>query len=169
MVESLVPELARLVVKSVRTWNRSVTLTTALTFGGITVALALGVGLVGYGAGWQAGRNAAVSASGALADAVHQAGPETEAALVAGPHGLSQPAVDAIELRPDIILTPLVAFDARLNRLGQGAGYYDRAFERFPDAWRIGVAWSVQQVADVPTEPWDKPLHAVVTEQGWIV
>ncbi|HEX4694069.1 5-formyltetrahydrofolate cyclo-ligase [Sphingomonas sp.] len=93
---------------------------------------------------------------------------ETEAALVAGPFGLSQPATDAIELRPDIILTPLVAFDAELDRLGQGAGYYDRAFERFPDAWRVGVAWSVQQVDDLPVEPWDMRLHAVVTEQGWI-
>ena len=93
---------------------------------------------------------------------------ETEAALVAGPFGLSQPAADAIELRPDIILTPLIAFDAKLDRLGQGAGYYDRAFERFADAWRIGVAWSIQQVEDLPTEPWDMPLHAVVTEQGWI-
>jgi 5-formyltetrahydrofolate cyclo-ligase len=93
---------------------------------------------------------------------------ETEAALEAGPFGLSQPASDAIELRPDIILTPLVAFDAALNRLGQGAGYYDRAFARFPDALRIGVAWSVQRVEGVPVEAWDVPLHAIVTEQGWI-
>jgi 5-formyltetrahydrofolate cyclo-ligase len=93
---------------------------------------------------------------------------ETEAALEAGPFGLSQPAADAIELRPDIILTPLLAFDAELDRLGQGAGYYDRAFARFPDAWRVGVAWSVQQVEDLPVEPWDMPLHAVITEQGWI-
>ncbi|THD35466.1 MAG: 5-formyltetrahydrofolate cyclo-ligase [Sphingomonas sp.] len=93
---------------------------------------------------------------------------ETEAALEAGPFGLSQPAADAIELRPDIILTPLVAFDAKLDRLGQGAGYYDRAFARFPEAWRVGVAWSCQQVADLPIEPWDISLHAVVTEQGWI-
>jgi len=93
---------------------------------------------------------------------------ETEAALEAGPFGLSQPASDAAELLPDIILTPLVAFDAGLNRLGHGAGYYDRAFARFPNAWRVGVAWSVQQVAHLPVEPWDVPLHAVVTEQGWI-
>jgi 5-formyltetrahydrofolate cyclo-ligase len=93
---------------------------------------------------------------------------ETEAALEAGPFGLSQPATDAIELRPDIILTPLLAFDAKLDRLGQGAGYYDRAFARFPDAWRVGVAWSVQQVEDLPVAPWDMPLHAIVTEQGWI-
>jgi 5-formyltetrahydrofolate cyclo-ligase len=93
---------------------------------------------------------------------------ETEAALEAGPFGLSQPAADAIELRPDIVLAPLVAFDAALNRLGQGAGYYDQAFARFPEAWRVGVAWSVQQVDELPVEAWDIPLHAIVTEQGWI-
>jgi 5-formyltetrahydrofolate cyclo-ligase len=93
---------------------------------------------------------------------------ETEAALEAGPFGLSQPAADAADLRPDIILTPLLAFDAKLDRLGQGAGYYDRAFARFPDALRVGVAWSVQQVEDLPVDRWDVPLHAIVTEKGWI-
>lgn len=93
---------------------------------------------------------------------------ETEATLEAGPFGLSQPAADAIELRPDIILTPLVAFDAELNRLGQGAGYYDRVFARFPDAWRVGIAWSCQLVEELPVQDWDVPLHAIVTEQGWI-
>ena len=93
---------------------------------------------------------------------------ETEAALEAGPFGLSQPSALAAELRPDIILTPMLAFDAKLDRLGQGAGYYDGAFARFPDAWRVGVAWSVQQVEDLPVDPWDMALHAVVTEQGWI-
>lgn len=93
---------------------------------------------------------------------------ETEAALVGGPYGLSQPADTCADLRPDIILTPLVAFDAALNRLGQGAGYYDRAFAAFPDAWRVGVAWSVQQVAALPLETWDVPLHAILTESGWI-
>lgn len=93
---------------------------------------------------------------------------DTEAALVGGPYGLRQPASAAEAVAPDIILTPLLAFDSALNRLGQGAGYYDRAFAAFPDAWRIGVAWSVQQVAALPIEAWDVPLHAVVTEQGWI-
>lgn len=93
---------------------------------------------------------------------------ETEAALEAGPFGLIQPSTLAAELLPDIILTPMLGFDAKLDRLGQGAGYYDGAFARFPDAWRVGVAWSVQQVEDLPVDPWDMPLHAVVTEQGWI-
>ena len=82
IVESLAPELAKLMAKSVRTWNRSVTLKTALTFGGCAVALALGVGMAGYGAGWQAGHTSALSASGALTGAIHQAGPDAETALV---------------------------------------------------------------------------------------
>ena len=89
-------------------------------------------------------------------------------ALIPGPFGLSQPPADAVALVPDIILTPLLALDPKLNRLGQGAGYYDRAFAQFPLARRIGVAWSVQQVEAVPTDAWDMPLHAVITEQGWI-
>ena len=93
---------------------------------------------------------------------------DTEAALAAGPYGLSQPAETAIELQPDIILTPLLGFDRALNRIGQGAGHYDRAFAAFPDAWRVGVAWSVQQVDALETDAWDVPLHAIVTETEWI-
>lgn len=91
---------------------------------------------------------------------------DTEAALAAGPFGLSQPDAAAAELVPDIILTPLVGFDADRNRLGQGAGHYDRAFARFPDAWRVGIAWSVQQVDALPADSWDVPLHLIVTERG---
>jgi 5-formyltetrahydrofolate cyclo-ligase len=84
--------------------------------------------------------------------------------LVAGPLGLQQPSTDSAEAEPDIILTPLLAFDAALNRLGQGAGHYDRVFERLPGAWRIGVAWSVQRVEALVIDSWDMPLHGVVTE-----
>ena len=66
-----------------------------------------------------------------------------------------------------MILTPLLAFDAALNRLGQGAGHYDRAFAANAGAWRIGVAWSVQRVETLPADPWDVPLHNIITEQGW--
>ncbi len=92
----------------------------------------------------------------------------TEATLVAGPFGLQQPAADAAALAPDIILTPLLAFDSKLDRLGQGAGYYDRAFAQFPDARRIGVAWEMQRVETLPVDAWDIPLHAIITENGWI-
>lgn len=91
-----------------------------------------------------------------------------EEALVAGPFGLTQPGPDAPEVAPDIILTPLVAYDRALHRLGQGAGFYDRAFARYPDAWRVGIAWSAQEVAAVPTDPWDVPLHALLNEHEFL-
>jgi len=93
---------------------------------------------------------------------------EIGAPLVDGPFGLRQPDPASPEAAPDTILTPLLGFDGRLNRLGQGAGHYDRAFARYPGAWRVGVAWSVQEVPAVPTEIWDVPLHAVITEKSML-
>ncbi|KQU62349.1 5-formyltetrahydrofolate cyclo-ligase [Sphingomonas sp. Leaf339] len=90
-------------------------------------------------------------------------------ALVDGPFGLRQPDAGAAELAPDIILTPLVGFDRRGNRLGQGAGHYDRAFAAYPAAWRIGIAHAAQEVPSLTPDPWDVPLHAILTEQEWIV
>lgn len=90
-----------------------------------------------------------------------------DTALITGPFGLTQPVPDSPELVPDIFLTPLVAYDRALHRLGQGAGFYDRAFARYPDAWRVGIAWSAQEVAVVPTDSWDVPLHAVLTEHDF--
>ena len=89
--------------------------------------------------------------------------------LALGPFGLTQPAADAEPLEPSVILTPLVAFDRSGNRLGQGAGHYDRAFAVHSNAWRVGVAWSVQEVDALTPDPWDVPLHAIVTEKEWIV
>ena len=91
-----------------------------------------------------------------------------DAALVTGPFGLRQPAADLPELAPDIILTPLVGFDRRGNRLGQGAAHYDRAFAAYPAAWRVGVAWAAQEVTALEPDPWDMPLHAIATEKEWI-
>ena len=93
---------------------------------------------------------------------------DAEDDLAPGPFGLQQPHHASPALAPDLVLTPLVAFDSALNRLGQGAGHYDRAFAEFPNAVRIGVAWSVQQVDTLPADPWDMPLHAIATETGWI-
>jgi len=90
-------------------------------------------------------------------------------ALVPGPFGLLQPPAEAREVAPDIILAPLVGFTRRGDRLGQGAGHYDRAFMRYPGAWRVGIAWSVQEVDALPADPWDVPLHAIATETEWIV
>lgn len=89
--------------------------------------------------------------------------------LEATRYGLMHPAADAVTLVPDAILCPLVGFDRTMHRLGQGGGYYDRAFAAHPKAIRIGVAWSVQEIDAVPREPHDMPLDAVLTEREWIV
>ena len=82
IMANLAPDLAKLVTKSVTAWSRSVTLRTALTFGGFAVALALGVGAAGYGAGWRDGRDGTRVTAGALVGALAQAGPSAETALV---------------------------------------------------------------------------------------
>lgn len=88
--------------------------------------------------------------------------------LIPGLFGLLQPDADAPEIAPDLVLAPLVGFDRAMRRLGQGAGFYDRAFARLPAARRIGLAWSMQETDALPADPWDVPLHAVVTEKEWI-
>jgi 5-formyltetrahydrofolate cyclo-ligase len=88
--------------------------------------------------------------------------------LIAGPLGLTQPTAQAAVCEPDLILAPLLGFDRTLGRIGQGAGFYDRAFATFPNARRIGLAWSVQEVDAIPMDPWDVPLHGLATEREWI-
>lgn len=70
--------------------------------------------------------------------------------------------------RPDVALVPAVAFDARGFRLGFGQGYYDRllAGPGFARTFLIGMAHPFQLVDELPTDPWDQPVHAVVTEEG---
>jgi 5-formyltetrahydrofolate cyclo-ligase len=88
--------------------------------------------------------------------------------LEAGPFGLMQPISDSAAVEPDIVIVPLVAFDDRLMRLGQGAGHYDRALSLLDKTTAIGLAWSVQQAEMLPADPWDVPLDAILTEKSWI-
>jgi len=67
---------------------------------------------------------------------------------------------------PNFLLIPLLAFDAKGNRLGYGGGYYDRTLEQHPTAYRLGCAFDAQEVEHVPVEDTDLRLHAVVTEMG---
>lgn len=88
--------------------------------------------------------------------------------LIPGLFGTSHPEPGAGPVIPDAIVAPLLGFDPAMNRLGQGGGYYDRAFARHPDALRIGIAWSVQEHDLLPADPWDLPLDAVLTEVAFI-
>lgn len=68
---------------------------------------------------------------------------------------------------PDLILTPLLAFDPFGGRLGQGGGYYDRTFAERPHALRIGYAYAGQAVDRLALEDHDIRLHGVLTENGY--
>jgi 5-formyltetrahydrofolate cyclo-ligase len=73
----------------------------------------------------------------------------------------------------DLVLTPLVGFDARGNRLGMGGGFYDRslAFLLRRQHWHkprlVGLAYDFQQLPELPAARWDVPLSAVATDTGW--
>lgn len=84
-------------------------------------------------------------------------------------HRFRQPKADNDSVVPQLVLVPLVAFDRRLRRLGQGGGHYDRALWRLPAAFKLGLAWSVQEVAEVPSEAHDIALDAIITEAELII
>ena len=83
--------------------------------------------------------------------------------LEKGDYGLMQPAADATALIPDVLFVPLLAFDERGARLGQGGGHYDRWLADHPGTMAIGLGWDCQLVDTVPTENHDMPLAAIVT------
>ncbi|MGC4251262.1 MAG: 5-formyltetrahydrofolate cyclo-ligase [Sphingobium sp.] len=87
-----------------------------------------------------------------------------DAPLLPGPFGTRHPERGEGPVSPDAIIAPLLGFDRAMNRMGQGGGYYDRAFARHPDALRIGLAWSAQEQDMIPADPWDLPLHMIMTE-----
>lgn len=71
--------------------------------------------------------------------------------------------IDAASL--DVVVVPGVAFTADGCRLGQGGGHYDRFLTRLrPDCLTIGVCFAEQLVADLPTEPHDVRVDAVITD-----
>jgi len=91
--------------------------------------------------------------------------PATESTI--GSYGIEEP-LDGASVpfeRHVVILTPLVAFDRAGRRLGQGGGFYDRMMGQAGTSrpLMIGVAYSFQEVEQVPVEPWDQPIDAVVT------
>lgn len=71
----------------------------------------------------------------------------------------------------NVLFMPLVTFDDDGNRLGMGAGYYDRFVGALPQTMRpllIGLAHEVQRASGpLDHQPWDIPLDAVATEVGW--
>ena len=99
----------------------------------------------------------------------------SEAELEPSRLGLMEPLSGAPEVAPaalDLVLVPLVAFDAARNRIGRGRAYYDRTFAFLADSprprhpWLVGLAHDLQLVDELVPAPHDIVLDAVVTPSG---
>lgn len=87
--------------------------------------------------------------------------------LMLGPLGIPEPSPAAAEVVPDIMLTPLAAFDRLGHRIGYGAGHYDVTFAHLRKTKQIvgiGLAFAVQETEAVPALAHDVALDYVLTE-----
>lgn len=88
--------------------------------------------------------------------------------LSGGQWGIREPAADAPEVAPDILIVPLAAFDRSGNRIGYGAGYYDmtlRGLRKVKKIVAIGIGFAAQEIDKVPTTTRDERLDLVLTER----
>jgi 5-formyltetrahydrofolate cyclo-ligase len=100
------------------------------------------------------------------------------AALQANRYGIPEPVAHATaRLAPtdvDVVLVPLLGFDRRGNRLGSGAGFYDRSFAFLGAAQRparpvlVGIGYHFQEVAQIMPESWDVKLDFIATDRELI-
>jgi 5-formyltetrahydrofolate cyclo-ligase len=69
----------------------------------------------------------------------------------------------------DLIIVPGVVFDENCNRIGFGAGYYDRFLpKRLKNTTAIGIAYNYQIIDRVPTDAYDVPLDYIITQERTI-
>ena len=83
-------------------------------------------------------------------------------------YGIPEPKNTNKTFIPDIILVPLVAYDQKLNRLGYGAGYYDRVLKKISlhkKIIAIGIGFSFQKCANIPINKNDYALDCILNEK----
>ena len=91
-----------------------------------------------------------------------------DAAMIDGPFGARIPATGA-PMVPQVLIVPLVGFDARGYRLGYGGGFYDRTLADLRAAGpvlAVGFAYGAQELPDLPIDAFDQRLDMIVTEDG---
>jgi 5-formyltetrahydrofolate cyclo-ligase len=85
--------------------------------------------------------------------------------LEPGSFGIPEPLSHWPRAVPDVLLVPLLAFDAHGHRLGYGGGFYDRTLAALKVP-AIGIAYAGQETDSIPHEAHDRTLDMVLTEQG---
>lgn len=79
-------------------------------------------------------------------------------------YGILTPAKGHVAPFIDLSITPLLAFDNELNRLGKGKAFYDNFFVDYP-CKKIGIAFDVQGFDKIPIEPHDVKMDMIITEK----
>ena len=85
--------------------------------------------------------------------------------------GIPAPPVGSQAVEPDLLICPLLGFDRRGGRLGQGAGHYDRTISNLRAAkpvFVLGLAYAGQELEEIPMEPHDQRLDAILTETEFV-
>jgi 5-formyltetrahydrofolate cyclo-ligase len=88
-----------------------------------------------------------------------------------GKMAIEEPLPAAPEVAPDLLFVPLAAFDRTGQRIGYGAGFYDRSLAQLrakKTIYAVGVAYASQEVPEVPHEAHDERLDYVLTENELI-
>ena len=88
--------------------------------------------------------------------------------LESGYFDIMEPKKQCVEVteipEKSVVIMPGVAFDKKGNRIGYGKGYYDKYFAKYPNVYKIAIAFSVQIVPEIPTDELDINAHCVITE-----
>ena len=89
--------------------------------------------------------------------------------LVPGAYGIPEPAAHTEMMPPeymDLIILPCLSCDRDCNRIGHGAGYYDKYLSKVrSDCFTLAMCFEEILCEEIPTEPHDKPVDAVITEK----
>jgi len=95
-----------------------------------------------------------------------------ESPLYINNFGILEPQNLKKEIVPDLVMVPLVSYDNKLNRIGYGKGYYDRILKKINKIKKraifLGIAYSFQKCANIPTNKHDFKLDYIFTERGII-
>jgi len=74
---------------------------------------------------------------------------------------------DGAEVRPDVVIAPVVGFDSQAYRLGYGGGFFDRTLAATARRPRVfGVGYALAELPSIQPQPHDIPMDVVVTERG---
>lgn len=88
--------------------------------------------------------------------------------LETGCFGIMEPKMGCEEIthvpENSIVIMPGVAFDKKGNRIGYGKGYYDKYFSKYPECYKIAIAFSIQLVSEIQADEFDVKANCVITE-----